>query len=235
MNFKDRFKKELVSNPKTFTFVSSPVVQELPTVTLNGKRYYQTPENNLYPSVTTVLSSEVKRGLENWKQWIGEEEANKIRNRAANRGTVLHNIVELYITGQYELLNKALANPFAYANFMLVKPIIDQHVNNVYCQETALYSDQLRVAGRVDLIAEFNGKLSVIDFKGANKDRKASFYKSYYMQTAAYSQMYYERTGIEVPNTVLIFAVEGERGKYVEMSSEKYLDKFISLRNNYVD
>ena len=72
-----------------------------------------------------------------------------------------------------------------------------------------MYSEHLGVAGRVDCIAEFNGKLSIIDFKTSMKPKKKDWIKNYFMQESAYAIMFEERTGIPITQLVTIVAVDG--------------------------
>ena len=74
---------------------------------IDGKRHYLVGEEKL-PSVTSILSacqSEEKRAsLEAWKNRIGEEEATRIKDNAASRGTLMHSVLEGY------MLNKPIVN-----------------------------------------------------------------------------------------------------------------------------
>ena len=87
--------------------------------------------------------------------------------RAARRGTATHNLIENYIKNE-PLTEKSV---LPLGSFKIMKPYIDQ-IQNIHCLETVLYSSKYKLAGQVDCIAEYNGKLSVIDFKTANKERK---------------------------------------------------------------
>jgi genome maintenance exonuclease 1 len=71
-----------------------------------------------------------------------------------------------------------------------------------------MYSKELTIAGQVDCIAEYNGKLSVIDFKTANKERQESWIENYFMQTTAYAQMYEEIFGKKIEQIVILLASE---------------------------
>jgi genome maintenance exonuclease 1 len=92
--------------------------------------------------------------------------------------------------------------------FFKIKPIIDDNVGKVYAQEQALYSDKYRIAGRVDLIAEWNGKLAVIDFKTSTKQKNEEDIQNYFMQCTAYALMFAERTGIWIDDIVVLIATE---------------------------
>ena len=63
----------------------------------DGKRYYQTPEGQKYPSVTTVTGLLSKDHIKLWRKRVGEETANKITKQETTRGTKMHNIFEYSI------------------------------------------------------------------------------------------------------------------------------------------
>ena len=111
--------------------------------------------------------------------------------RAARRGKATHTLVEQYLKGEPQIIRDVLP----VGMFRLLKPYLDQ-INNIHCLERIMYSHKLTLAGQVDCIAEYNGKLSVIDFKTANKERIDSWNESYYLQCTAYAIMYEEPFGI---------------------------------------
>ena len=173
----------------------------------DGSRLYETEDGKRYPSVTTVLSAENKQAISEWKARVGEKEANKIATRAANRGTKLHTYTEHYLQNETGFLDPV--DLFSIELFQSFKPILEP-INNIHCQETKLYSHYLKLAGTVDCIGEYNGKLSIIDFKTAGKPKKKEWIHTYFMQCAAYAIMYEELTGIPVPQLVVLIAVEDD-------------------------
>jgi ATP-dependent exoDNAse (exonuclease V) beta subunit len=191
-----------------FTHRSAPTLPELTSQTIDGKRFYTTPEGKVYPSITTVLSVLNKEAIEEWRERIGQEEAQKISEHAANRGTDLHAVLESYIK------NEPLTfppDPRSKVKIMFdrLKRVLTK-VDNVLAQEIPLYSDQLAVAGRCDCIAEWDGTLSILDFKGATKAKKKEWITSYFLQTAAYSIMFEERTGIRAEQLVILMSGEND-------------------------
>ena len=171
---------------------------------VDGFRFYDI-EGKAYPSITTVLGADPKKkeGLKKWRDSIGEEVANWEMMRAANRGKGTHTLIEQYIKGETPSIRRVL--PLGL--FRLIKPYVDQ-VDNIHCLETIMYSKELTIAGQVDCIGEYNGKLSVIDFKTANKERQESWIENYFMQTTAYAQMYKETFGKEIEQIVILLASE---------------------------
>ena len=191
---------------KTFTHTPIPddkVLPEVFTETINRKRFYVTPEGNKYPSITTVLGGRAKEGINAWRQRVGEAVANNIMRTAAKRGTAVHELCENYLNNE-ELKNQEV---LPLAMFTLLKPELD-NINNIVMQEGGLYSDEWGVAGRVDCIAEYDGKLTVIDFKTSTKEKKEEWVENYFIQGSAYCEMYEERFNQEINQVVILIVTE---------------------------
>jgi genome maintenance exonuclease 1 len=203
----------------------------LETETVNGKRFYRTPEGLLYPSVTTITSQHGKDKILEWRKRVGEEEANRISTKASSRGTRVHKICENYLNNEEDYARKTM--PDSVAMFKSIQPLLDEHVNNIHALEIPLYSHHLRVAGRVDCIAEYDGKLSIIDFKTSSKLKEESWIKGYFMQCSAYAVMYEERTGIPVSQLVIMIAVDSEHPQVFIKKRNDYIKDFISYREAY--
>ena len=169
---------------------------------IDGFRFYDI-DGKAYPSITTVLGIQKKAQLQEWRDKIGEKVANWEMGRAARRGKATHLLIEQYIKG----LTPSERGVLPLGLFRLIKPYVDQ-IDNIHCLETIMYSKKLTIAGQVDCIAEYNGKLSVIDFKTANKERQESWIENYFMQTSAYAQMYEELFGKEIEQIVILLASE---------------------------
>ena len=180
---------------------------------IDGFRFYEV-DGKHYPSITTVLGIQKKAGLQKWRDSIGEDVANWEMRRAANRGTATHNLIEQYLKGETPSERSVLP----LGMFRLIKPYVDQ-INNIHCLETIMYSKKLTIAGQVDCIAEYNGKLSVIDFKTANKERQESWIENYFLQTCAYAIMYEELYGKPIEQLVVLIA--GEDGSMVPYVKER--------------
>ena len=181
-------------------------IPEIKTENFDGGRYYVTPSGERYPSITTVLSILSKKAIIEWRNRVGEAEANKISTKAARRGTNVHQMCEDYLNNKPYVTNKTM--PVDKEMFATLKPILDERINNIHTQEATLYSDYLGVAGRVDCIAEFDGRLSVIDFKTSRKPKKKEWISNYFQQASAYCVMYEERTKIPVDQIVILIAVD---------------------------
>lgn len=204
--------------------------EELPTVTENGKRFYKTPDGILYPSVTTITSLIGKDAILAWRKRVGEAEANKISTQASSRGTRMHGICEDYLCNKQF---KPTIMPDAMAMFKSIQPILDECIDDVHAIEAPLYSHHLRVAGRVDCVAKYNGKLSIIDWKTSSKQKNEKWIQNYFMQCSAYAVMFEERTGISVPQLVVIIAVAEDHPQVFVKKRNDYIKEFISYRNLY--
>ena len=169
---------------------------------IDGFRFYDIDGKN-YPSVTTVLGILKKEGLQKWRDSIGEKVAQWEMGRASRRGKATHTLVEQYIKNETPSIRDVL--PLGL--FKLLKPYVDQ-IDNIHLLEAIMFSHKLTIAGQVDCIAEYNGKLSVIDFKTANKERQESWIENYFLQTAAYAIMYEETFGTPIEQLVVMLASE---------------------------
>lgn len=195
---------------KRKTFVHDPVelgYDELADASVPGTRLYVTPQGKKYPSITTVLSVRGKEAIYEWRRRVGEEEANRVTRHACARGTALHTIAEKYLNNELDIYKKD-EMPHVVALFRSIQPILDNNIGRVVMQERPLYSDHLGIAGRVDLIAEYEGKLSVIDFKTSKRVKTREEISNYFVQAAAYAIMFEERTGIPVSRSVIVMAVD---------------------------
>ena len=207
---------------------------ELPKLTRetteSGRKYF-TPEGNAYPSITTVLSILSKQAIMEWRKRVGEEEANKISRQAAGRGTAVHKLAEDYLDNVEDWKGKHM--PANIASFNDIKPILDKSINNIWMQETFLYSDKLKCAGQVDCIGEFDGELSIIDFKTSRRVKKKEDITSYFIQMFFYAAAFLERTGIPIKQGVIIMAVDGNEPLVFKVPVFDYMEHFLSVRKKY--
>ena len=197
---------------------------ELTTQTVNFKRFYETPDGKLYPSITTVLSTRNKKGLFEWRKKVGDEVANYVARTSANRGTAVHHMCEDYLNNfPVDWPDKWKEHEKKFLPFCLFKQLenkVLQKIDNIRSQECALFSNKYRVAGRVDCIAEYDGKLSIIDFKTSTKERNDEYNENYYIQAAAYAEMFEEQTGTPIEQIVILVVTED--GAVQEFVKEKY-------------
>lgn len=208
----------------SFNHIKLPELDfDLVSETTESGRKYKTPDGKLYPSITTVLSAYNKQAIMEWRQRVGEEEANKISRQAAGRGTKLHNVVEKYLLNEMSDMKIQTMMPDTKELFLSVRKHIDKHVGDVYGIEQALYSHKLRLAGRCDCIAEWDGRLSIVDWKTASKRKEESHIQNYFMQASAYAEMFGELTGKSINQIVVVIAVQSEFPQIFVDEKTKYL------------
>lgn len=188
---------------------------------IDGKRYYFAPDGGQYPSVTTVLGQHKdKTHLQNWINNVGQERAEQIKVQAGNRGTAIHSICEDY------LLNKEYypegVMPANVMTFSSIKPVLDKRIGLIYAIEAPLYSKRLNTAGRTDCIAEFDGVVSIVDFKTSLKPKKEEWIEDYFLQATCYSLMAEDLRNIMIPQIAIIIAVDGQPEPQVFVK-DKYL------------
>jgi genome maintenance exonuclease 1 len=174
---------------------------------VDGARCYVTPTGEKYASVTTVLSNYKKKELMEWRARVGEEKANEISRKATTRGTGVHKAIERHLLNEEvdvlrENMMPNVRNLFVKMKKELVK------INNIHCLESKLFSHELKLAGQVDCVAEYNGVLSVIDFKTSVRLKKKEDIENYFMQGVAYGTMFTELTGLPFEQVVIIIGVD---------------------------
>ena len=209
------------------TFNHTPVqFQELDTQEKYGKRWYETPEGVLYPSITTILSTTGdKTYLEEWRKSLGEERAAAETQRCAERGTSLHLIAEHYLNIKPVYMEGA--HPTARKMFNQCRYLINK-IYDIVGQEIPLYSDLLKAAGRCDVIASYDGVPSIIDFKSSNNIKRADMIEDYFIQCTAYSLMAEEMFGIVHEQLVIIMGVEkGMNGLCFKKQRKDYIGKLL--------
>lgn len=211
-------------------FQHAPITfQELTATTTPAGRVYETPDGKIYPSVTTVLSQHGKAGLMEWRKRVGEVEADKISRQAATRGTKFHNMAEKYLKNElheekFSILDREI--------FTLAKPEL-HNIDNIRALEVPLYSHHLRLAGRVDCVGEYKGKLSIIDFKTARREKHEEYIQQYYMQATAYAIMFEERTQTPINNLTIIIAVDDGFTQVFQSKRDKHVKGLLYYRDLY--
>ncbi len=207
---------------------------EMKAEMIDGKRVYLTPDGKHYPSVTTVIGSNAKKqaGLARWRARVGKEKAAAISSRSAARGTKYHSIVEDYFNNKLDI-DEYKKYPLPTIMFHNSKHVLDR-INNIYLQEGALYSKHLEIAGRVDCIAEFDGELSIIDFKTSAEPKKETYMYDYFLQETAYACCLQELYSLTVKQLVTIVACEnGETQVVIKPPKKEYLLKLIDYIDEY--
>ena len=214
---------------KTFNHNFIEIQKSKQINTDNGRRY-ESPAGSLYPSVTTILQKKAGPWIAKWRERVGEEEANRISRVAATRGTKIHKLCESALRNEEEdksklsILDQEMYNAF--------RPLLED-IDNVRAIEQTMYSDHLRLGGQADCIAEYNGTLSIIDFKTSRKRKTRSSCYDYFIQCSAYAIMFEERTGIPVSQSVIIMAMEESEPAVFTATRDEFVPQLLEARDNY--
>lgn len=218
---------------RIFNHVKLPeLLFEIKQINTETGRRYTTPGGNSYPSITTVLShSTDKTFLIEWRKKVGEEEANRIVKKSSGRGIKLHKVCEKYLLNELNDFKIKTMMPDIKDFFLQLKPHIDKNIGDVYGLEQPLYSDRLRISGTSDCIAEWNGKLSIIDYKNAQKIKEEEHIQNYFVQCSAYAEMFEYLT--KRPIEQIVVAIANDDGKPQIFVREKH--KYISNLNSMIE
>ena len=202
---------------------------------IDGVRYYKVPtleELQKFVSITSVISHYSKEKFASWRKKVGDEEADRVTRRATARGTDTHTLIEQYLKNM-DCNSDVL--PISEHLFQVAVPAL-KRINNIHALEGSLYSQYLGIAGTVDCIAEFDGELSIIDFKTSKQEKPREWIDGYFVQCAAYAAMLYELTGLVVKKFVIIMACEdGECVVYEERDKKKYLKLLTQYIKKFVN
>jgi genome maintenance exonuclease 1 len=203
-----------IKRPKLFEI---PKLEQINTE--QGRYYLLEGSNTKFYSVTGMLGDdpEKKKGLQKWRNKIGSENASKISKFASSRGTRLHDLFEQYLSNLP--IQKDEIFPHVNELFVASKPILDSNITAIHALEERLYSKKLQLAGTVDGIIEWNGKLSIIDFKTSKKTKEKKWILDYFLQCSAYSLMLKEITNIKIDQIIIFIAVDGKKYPQVFIES----------------
>lgn len=197
---------------------------ELPRVTINGNRYYQTPAGAL-ESVTTFLSrSGNSEAIDQWKAAVGAEEAASVSKRAANNGTIFHQMVEDYFQGK-QITPVNLLQKQAWKNF---QPIIKK-ISEPRAIELPVYSKKLKLAGTTDFIGSYENTPAIIDWKTAKTRKTEDQIQNYFLQATIYSIMVEEMYQVRIPDLVIAISVEAEPAQVFRSQRKLHLKKLEEL------
>jgi len=200
---------------------------------INGGRHYDIGQEKL-PSVTTILqatqSPEKKAILAKWKQKVGEKKADEIRDTAAARGTVMHRIIEGYITGD----GHADLSPMGQVSGIMAQTIFKEglkgRMDEVWGSEITLYYPGL-YAGATDLVGVYEGREAIIDFKQSNKPKRREWIEDYFTQMAAYAMAHNYVYNTKIQSGVILMCTPNNYfQKFVVKDKEfqQYMWKWVS-------
>ena len=196
----------------------------------DGRRFYETPEGQRYPSVTTVTGLLTRDHIKLWRERVGAEEANKISSVAARRGTKMHSLFEQYLRQDEELV---FENILDESMFNAVQPVLD-NITPI-ALEAGMWSDSLQMAGQVDCVGVWDNELCIIDFKTSAKYKEEYMADPWFHQMTAYAIMVEELTGEEIDSVVAVVAVDGGGVQVFEADPREYVEKLYDLRQRYAN
>ena len=186
----------------------------IPRVTIDGKRFYETPDGNKLPSVTTILdktkSQEKIQALNNWRKRVGVEKAQEITTEAANRGTRMHTYLEQYVKDG--MIKERGSNPFSWPSHAMAQVVIDQGlrtVNEFWGIEVPLYFPGI-YAGTTDGAGMHLNQESILDYKQTNRPKKREWIDDYFVQLCAYAEAHNEVYGTKIRKGVILMCVKPE-------------------------
>ena len=206
---------------------------ELEANTIDGVRYYTLPSGKKAPSITSITSFYNRQIFKNWREKVGEEQANKITKVATDRGTKFHDLVEKYLLNE-DINSLKNVLPTTKARWIAARDALN-NIDNIHALEKPLYSEYFGIAGRVDCIAEYEGELAVIDFKTSKKIKPEKWLENYFVQETAYACMYFEMTGISVKKIVtLMVADNGDVKVYEKRNKGEYIKLLIKYTKEFV-
>ncbi len=213
----------------TQDFTHTPPQGNLPLLkakNVNGKRFYEIAETKeVYPSITSVLSIRQREGLDEWRKKVGDDVANHIMITAANRGKAVHSMVEDYLNNLDINSNEKYKKQFLpKMMFNVLQPELKK-INSICLQEAQMYSEKYTVAGRCDCIAEYDGVLSVIDFKTSKGEKKEDWIENYFIQGSAYAEMYEEHFNKPIEQVVILIVTEEGTTQIFKKNKNDYLPK----------
>ena len=208
---------------------------ELVVHNIGGMRFYEAPDGNKYPSITTVLGKQPgkQEGLQKWRERIGEEQARIVSGKAARRGTAFHNICEDYLNGVEDITHHKEKNFLAYCMFGEMKSHLDDKIKKVVLQEQTMYSPKYRVAGRCDFIGVYGDTLAVVDFKTTTTPKKEEWIEDYFIQCSAYASMYEEHTNGPIEDIVIMMVAEDGQVQIFEKKTKDFLPTLEQYMDNF--
>jgi genome maintenance exonuclease 1 len=185
---------------KSFRHAFVNISGDITAAEANGSRQYTTPDG-VFPSVTTVTGWAKRKFFAKWRRENPEES-----KRILSRGTRVHALIEDYLQNRFEASLQEAAGTEELDMFHTMQPYLDC-IDNIRAVEVPLWSKKVGLAGRTDCIAEYNGNLSVVDFKTSKNPKSEDAIGDYFTQGAAYALMWQDLTGQRVDNITIIMGV----------------------------
>ena len=201
--------------------------------TTDGIRTYNVGKEKL-PSVTSILqatqSDEKRASLARWQTRVGKDEATRVKEQAASRGSNMHLHLEKHILGQgYMDLTEEGKTAQSMAQTVIDKGLGD--LQEIWGSEVTLRYPGL-YAGATDVVGVYDYEDSIIDFKQSNKPKKKEWIEDYFMQGAAYAMAHNQVYGTEISQCVILMCTPDNyfqkfqiKGKEFKQYKHKFLEK----------
>ena len=185
---------------------------EFPDVVIDGKRFYDSPGGK-FKSVTTIIGEKSNKDwLKDWRDRIGDDEADQILFQAQVRGTAVHDLAEKYVMNDPHWSRGAM--PINIKTFKKIARQLDKNLGKVYGIEYPLWSTMLQTAGRTDLPAQWliDGTYedTIVDFKSSRGTKEREDIPNYFIQASTYAVMFEEITGRRMTHVAIIVAQDTE-------------------------
>lgn len=201
----------------------------LSRVDSDSGRYYEA-DGEKYPSVTSILNHVYPTDwLDDWRERVGKENADKTMTYARNRGTAMHLICEQFLLNQ-DYKRKAM--PVNLEAFTRIKPILEKNVSTIYGIELPLYSKTLKAAGTTDAVLLWENKPSILDFKNVKRPKRLEDIENYLVQTTFYSIMVEELYGMMIEQLVIFLSVDHSEPTIFKVGAQEYRPKVYEIMRN---
>ncbi len=217
-------------------FVEKFKYHTLKQINENGKRVYETPQGDRIPSVTTILSkTKDMTHLIEWKQRVGEEQAQRIVREASGVGSAMHNNLEKFLCGEERIPGTNLVHQQAnsMADQIIQNALVD--VDEVWGIEQALYFPGL-YSGTTDLVGVYANNPAIMDFKQTNKPKKKEWVEDYYLQLVAYAEAHNEVYGTQIREGHIFMCSRDLNYQQFDLEPSHYtywLDKWLARVEQY--
>jgi genome maintenance exonuclease 1 len=209
---------------KTFKHNFTLSERDISATEFNIGRCYVT-EDGIFPSVTTVVGWEKQAFFKTWRKQNPEE-----AKRVTTRGNELHSTIEKYLKNEDIASLELMPNDLEL--FIQIKENLDK-IDNIKALEFPLFGKIIGLAGRVDCVAEYNGKLSIIDFKGSTREKRKEDIDNYMLQATAYALLWRETTGEKIDNFVILISCEDGTTQIFEDNPINYVSSLIEAIKKY--
>ena len=200
--------------------------------TTDGIRTYAVGKEKL-PSVTSILkatqSDEKRASLARWQQRVGVDEATRIRDQAASRGSNMHLHLEKFILGQGHLdLTEEGKTAKSMAQTVIDKGLCD--LQEIWGSEVTLWYPGL-YAGATDLVGTFDYEDSIIDFKQSTKPKRKEWIEDYLLQLAAYAMAHNQVYGTDIRQGVILMCTPDNYFQKFQVKGQE----FISYQHKFLE